>query len=249
MSVGNASCLVCGESLTYRQEAYEVECVLCHKKEIGHSTCIRGHYICDACHRAAGVNSIMDLCRASSSDDPFAIAVEAMNDRAVYPNGPEHHTLVGAALLSAYRNAGGDLDLVKALDELRVRSLEVPGGTCGFWGCCGTAISSGIYMSIVTGSTPMTVEPWARSTRLTSLILSRLAELGGPRCCKRTSFASLEISVGYTADLLQVQMHLPSKMVCAFSSGNPECLGARCPYSPRSTSTSARESQHVSGHD
>lgn len=239
MSVGNASCLICGESLTYSQEAYEVECVLCHKKESGHAACIRGHYVCDTCHRAAGVSSIMDICRASFSDDPFTIAVAAMNDRAVYPNGPEHHTLVGAALLTAYRNAGGDLDLAKALDELRVRSLEVPGGTCGFWGCCGAAISSGMYMSIVTGSTPMTVEPWAQSTRLTSLILSRLAELGGPRCCKRTSFVSLEVAVGYTAALLQVHMHLPPRMVCGFSQSNPECLGARCPYSPPTASISS----------
>ena len=35
------------------------------------------------------------------------------------------------ALLAAYKNAGGDLDLPRALAEMRNRSMNVPGGTCG----------------------------------------------------------------------------------------------------------------------
>ncbi len=30
-------------------------------------------------------------------------------------HGPEHHIMVGAALLTAYKNAGGNIDLNKAL--------------------------------------------------------------------------------------------------------------------------------------
>lgn len=231
MSIGKASCLVCGEPLIYFEEAREVECVICHKKEWGHSFCERGHYVCDDCHRSKGVEYIMELCRSTESRNPIRIAMEAMNHRAIYPNGPEHHTLVGAVLLAAYRNAGGNIDLGRSLDELRGRSLNVPGGTCGFWGCCGAAISAGMYMSIVTGSTPMTVEPWAQTTRLTSRILSRLADIGGPRCCKRTSFAAIEMSVVYTSELLKIDMELPDRIICTFSSRNGECLGKHCPYS------------------
>lgn len=239
MSVGKASCLVCGEPLVYFEEAREVECAVCHKKERGHSLCERGHYVCDDCHRSKGVEHIMERCRKTESKNPITIALEAMDDRAIYPNGPEHHTLVGAVLLTAYHHAGGEIDLERSLEELRRRSLNVPGGTCGFWGCCGAAISAGMYMSIVTGSTPMTVEPWAQTTRLTSRILSRLADIGGPRCCKRTSFTAIEMAVVYTSELLNIDMELPDRTVCAFSSRNGECLGKHCPYSPLSSQTGA----------
>lgn len=58
--------------------------------------------------------------------------------------------MVGAALLTAYRNAGGKIDLKRALSEMVSRGKEIPGGSCGFWGACGAGISAGIYLSIVT---------------------------------------------------------------------------------------------------
>ena len=39
------------------------------------------------------------------------MAMAMMDDKSIFPNGPEHHTLVGAALLAAYKNAGGDAKL------------------------------------------------------------------------------------------------------------------------------------------
>ena len=75
-------------------------------------------------------------------------------------HGPEHHVMVGAALLTAYKNAGGDLDLPKALQEMYSRGKAVPGGACGFWGACGAGISAGQFVSIATSSTPLAVEPW-----------------------------------------------------------------------------------------
>ena len=232
MSTGLAVCLVCGEKLEYFEEAQKVTCQLCGKIETGHSICTEGHYVCDACHRAGGVEQIMKYCQAADSKNPIEIAMEIMDDKVIYPNGPEHHTLVGAVLLAAYANAGGDVKLEKALEELRSRSLNVPGGTCGFWGTCGAAVSAGMFMSIVLGSTPMTKEPWAQITRLTSLILSRMADLGGPRCCKRTSYIAIEETVGYTADLLGIQMELPERIVCTHFSRNMECLKDECPYFP-----------------
>ena len=52
--------------------------------------------------------------------------------------------MVGAALLTAYRNAGGEIDLEPALREMMNRGKSVPGGACGFWGACGAGLSSGI---------------------------------------------------------------------------------------------------------
>ena len=232
MAARNANCLVCGEPLAYFEQAQPVACAVCGKQETGHSLCVAGHYVCDACHRAQGVGFIMEACRASDAVDPIALASAIMAAKEVYPNGPEHHSLVGAVLLTCYRNAGGTIDLNAALDELRTRSMQVPGGTCGFWGCCGAAMSAGQFCSIIAGATPLTPEPWAATARLASRIMGRLADIGGPRCCKRSSFAAIEEAVGHVADAYGVQMSLPERITCTFMDGNAECLGRDCPFFP-----------------
>ena len=63
-------------------------------------------------------------------------------------HGPEHHVLVGAALLIAYAGSGGKIDREQALREMWERGRSVPGGICGFWGCCGSAVSSGIFFEL-----------------------------------------------------------------------------------------------------
>lgn len=241
MSAGKANCLVCGEPIVYWEEAREVTCVVCGKKETGHSVCSAGHYVCDACHRAEGVDFIIGLCSSCESVDPIEIMNEAMNDKSIYPNGPEHHTLIGAALITAYANAGGKspaggpLDKAAALDELRERSMQVPGGTCGFWGTCGAAASSGQAMSVLNGSTPMKQEEWGQCQRLTSMILGRMADLGGPRCCKRTGYTSVITAVPYINQLLGSKMELPNEVVCTFYQQNAECRKMDCPYFPGAT--------------
>ena len=238
MSTIKANCLICGEPLVYWEEAQEVTCHVCGKKETGHCVCSAGHYICNMCHRAEGVSYIMELCSNSDSTDPIAIMNEAMKDKSIYPNGPEHHTLIGAALITAYANAGGKnpegkpLDKNAALAELKTRSMQVPGGTCGFWGTCGAATSSGQAMSILAGSTPMTDEPWAQCQRLTSLILGRLADVGGPRCCKRTGYIAVLTATPYINEVLGSQMTLPDEVVCTFFPGNAECRRQGCPFFP-----------------
>jgi hypothetical protein len=86
-------------------------------------------------------------------------------------HGPEHHVMVGAALLTAYRNAGGQLDLPRALQEMLHRGKQVPGGACGYWGACGAGLSTGMFVSIATGSTPLAKEAWGLSNRMTGLAL------------------------------------------------------------------------------
>ena len=233
MSYGLAVCLVCGEPLEYFEEGKEVTCHICGKTEIGHSICKDGHYVCDMCHRIKGVGYILDYCKTCTSKNPIEIAQTLMSDKSIFPNGPEHHTLVGASLMCAYHNAGGEIDLEKALEELRKRSLQVPGGTCGFWGTCGAATSAGQWWSIVSGSTPMTREPWAQTQRLTSRVLAKLADLGGPRCCKRTGFTAILEGAAYAKELHGIEMEIPENVVCNFFTRNAECLKQDCPYFPK----------------
>lgn len=233
MGSAQANCAICGQPLQYFDEARDVLCAVCGKPDTGRCVCEDGHYVCDDCHRAAGVDLVMEACASTDSRNPIELAQRIMGDRRIYPNGPEHHSLVGAVLLAAYRNAGGGIDLDASLAELRRRSLQVPGGTCGYWGVCGAAVSAGQFYSIVTAGTPLTEDQWARSARLTSDILGRLAEIGGPRCCKRTSFTAIETTAAHVRRELGVEMELPERTTCSFMAGNAQCRKQGCPYFPR----------------
>lgn len=84
---------------------------MCHKRFESHASCEDGHYICDACHAKKGIQVIMEGCAKSTSRNPIAIRQELMMNPYIYMHGPEHHVMVGAALLTAYRNSGGKIEL------------------------------------------------------------------------------------------------------------------------------------------
>ena len=229
----NQVCLVCGKDLVYYHDAQELTCSLCGAKETGNTTCLDGHYVCNLCHRKEGVAVAHRICLSADSSNPVQILQEIMDDKAVYPNGPEHHTAIGMALLAAYAHAGGSIDLPAALDEMEKRSLQVPGGTCGYWGCCGAAASAGQYWSIVTGSTPLNEGPWEQCVRLTSRVLGHIADVGGVRCCKRTGFIALIEAAAFTKEMQGVTMDMPERIVCTYFGRNKQCLRARCPFFPQ----------------
>ena len=225
-------CLICGAPLLYRTEAAEMKCDICGSTELSQASCENGHFVCDSCHSRKAVERLMDWCVTLHSDDPVAILTDMMSDPDVYMHGPEHHILAGAALLTAYRNAGGDIDLPGALEEMIKRGSTVPGGACGFWGCCGAAVSAGIFMSIVTETTPLSSDTWGLCSRCTSRILASIGESGGPRCCKRTCYTALKETAAFVSGELGVKMHLPEKIRCGFYPRNAECLKEHCPYHP-----------------
>ncbi len=222
-------CLICKAPLEYLQEETEMECAICHKKERSKTRCINGHYVCNECH-TAGIDAIFGVCLNETSKDPVKILDRMMRLPFCHMHGPEHHIMVGAALLTAYKNAGGDIDLEKALKEMKSRGQRVPGGACGFWGACGAGISSGMFVSIISGSTPLTEKPFALSNRMTSKALDAIGSVGGPRCCKRDSYLSILAAVDYVREHFGVEMEKP-EIVCEFSGGNNQCIGIRCPFS------------------
>ena len=232
MKRSEGACLICGAPLVYFQEAREMECSLCHRKFPSNAQCEEGHFICDECHSKRGIEVVMEGCRKTPSKNPIAILQSLMEDPFVYMHGPEHHVMVGAALLAAYRNAGGELDLEQALAEMAQRGQQVPGGACGFWGCCGAAVSTGIFVSIVTGSSPLSGKSWGLCNEMTSRALASLAAVGGPRCCKRNSFLATIEAVKFAREKLGVSMELPEKIQCAFVPENQQCLRKKCPFNP-----------------
>ena len=146
-------------------------------------------------------------------------------------HGPEHHVMVGAALLTAYKNAGGNIGLDVALAEMMNRGKVVPGGACGFWGACGAGISSGMFVSIVSNSTPLAKEPFALSHLMTAKSLQAIGEIGGPRCCKRDSYLAILAAIDFSREHLGVRMEKPD-IICAHTAQNNQCIGKRCPFFP-----------------
>ena len=225
----NEECLICKAPLTYLEADILMECEICHKKENSKTRCVNGHYVCNECH-TKGLDRIIALCMTSASRDPIAIIEQMMALPTCHMHGPEHHVMVGAALLTAYHNAGGDIDLRSALTEMMNRGRSVPGGACGFWGACGAGISTGMFVSIISQSTLLTNEPFALSHKMTAKSLQAISEIGGPRCCKRDSFLSILVAIDFAREQFGVEMEKP-EVVCHYSAQNNQCIGKRCPFS------------------
>ena len=222
-------CLICKAPLEYLTQDEVMECAVCHKKEPSKTRCVNGHYVCSDCH-TQGMDSIFGLCLAETSTDPVAILRKMMDLPFCHMHGPEHHVMVGAALLTAYKNAGGPLDLEKALHEAYNRGRAIPGGACGFWGACGAGVGAGQFLAIATASTPLAKEPWGLSNQMTARALDDIGRVGGPRCCKRDSFLSVLAAVDFTREHLGVAMER-TVPVCSYSPRNNQCIGRRCPFS------------------
>jgi len=62
------------------------------------------------------VKKIVTACLQEKSKNPIEIFYNIAQKDFVRIHGPEHHVLDGAALLTAYYNAGGQIDLQTSLD-------------------------------------------------------------------------------------------------------------------------------------
>lgn len=212
----NDECLICKAPLEYLNADEEMECVLCHKKQYSKTRCVNGHFVCDECH-TSGMDSII------------AILEKMMSMPSCHMHGPEHHTMVGSALLTAYKNAGGEIDLSSALGEMQKRGKQVPGGACGFWGACGAGISTGMFISIALKVTPLAGEAWGLSNQMTARALDAIGKNGGPRCCKRDSYLAIIEAVKFTSEKLHIDMKLNS-VVCSRSHLNNQCRQEKCHF-------------------
>ncbi len=227
------ACLLCGEELEYLAREEPMRCVYCGRVFMSAARCKNGHYVCDECHSKDGIAVITDYCGRTESRDPFAIMQVLMRHPSIHMHGPEHHVLVGSALLAAYFNSGGQGNRKELLELMALRGSRVPGGVCGSWGSCGAGISTGIFISLVTGATPTTTENWGMSNRMTSRSLAAIGQVGGPRCCKRDSFLAVREACRFCADELGVVMEAPESLTCTFVGRNRECVGLRCPFFPK----------------
>ena len=112
----NEECLICKAPLEYLEKDVLMECAVCHKKMLSKTRCVKGHFVCNECHMR-GLDAIIGICKTEESRNPVEIIERMMNQSFCHMHGPEHHVMVGAALLTAYKNAGGEIDFDSALKE------------------------------------------------------------------------------------------------------------------------------------
>ncbi|MDY5986158.1 MAG: DUF5714 domain-containing protein [Lachnoclostridium sp.] len=224
------ACLVCGKPLVYYENAREMECSICHKIFENNVSCEDDHYVCDDCHSKRGIEVIEEMCRGSKSRNPITLMQEIMENPYIYMHGPEHHVLVGAAILTTFCNCGGNLDYEWAMTEMVRRGKEVPGGICGFWGCCGAAVSTGIAYSILKKATPLSGKSWGQSNLMTARALESIGSVSGPRCCKRDSFLAVVTAAEVIREEFGVELEIPEKIQCTFDRENEQCIRRICPF-------------------
>lgn len=224
-----SGCLICKSSLVYFDIRKPAVCSLCGRRAETNALCGQGHFVCDECHEKSAIRSILQSAADLDSKNPAEILTYMFKAPAVYMHGPEHHILAGAAILIAYCNAKG-IPQSSMPGEMIARGSQIPGGTCGFWGCCGAAPSAGIAYSIITQTTPMSSAQWGNANMLTSKVLAEIGRYGGPRCCKRTSYIAVLTASQLISEYTGVQLDIPAGIQCEFSSQNSECLKERCPF-------------------
>ena len=173
---------------------------------------------------------IIEACLKECSKNPVDIFYNIAQMDFVRIHGPEHHILDGAAILTAFNNAGGEIDLQNSLHELMKRGLQMPGATCGMWGVCGAVTSMGAALSIIDGTGPLSSDDsWGKHMEFTSKALYSLSQVGGPRCCKRDAFISFQKAIEFVNENYNVRLE-SSKVECCFSEKNEQCIKERCPF-------------------
>ena len=157
---------------------------------------------------------------------------ELMDCPGVPMHDPVHHYIMPATLLTmAARSAGMDSEALRAkLGIAEERARKVLPGFCGWWGSCGSSVGCGIFASVWLEAGPKKEEHWATCNALTSRCLAEVSSVGGPRCCKRTSYLALRAAVREAPHLLGVDLGPAPEPVCTWSAFNQECRREACPF-------------------
>ena len=173
---------------------------------------------------------IKETIKRENSKNPIIIVKNIMHEDYINIHGPEHHFLDGASFLVAFKNAGGDINLLESLDELSKRAITMPGAMCGFWGICGSTASIGASLAIIHKTGPLSENEFYRDNmEFTSLVIEKMSKIGGPRCCKRNAFLSLATAVEFVNKKYGLDMEI-NDVKCDFSDMNKQCIKERCPF-------------------
>ena len=168
--------------------------------------------------------------KAEKGNNPAVIFKRMAEKEYISIHGPEHHILDGACILTAFYNAGGNIDLEQSLERLSKEGLRMPGAMCGLWGICGAIASVGAALAIIDGTGPLSADgSWGEHMSYTSRAISEMGRVNGPRCCKRDAMIALKNAVEYINSHYDVRLDY-EEQTCEFSYKNEQCIKDRCPF-------------------
>lgn len=192
----------------------------------------------DPCHMDLIDAKCLEIFSAGTPSDAVEVAGTLMDLEGLPMHGPYHHYLTAAALLTsaALRTGHTEDKLRTLLKTARERAAQIPGGFCGQFGCCGAAVSAGIFASVWQGTTPLSKTGWAAGNEMTARALASIASCNGPRCCKRDTYLALRAAIPSARELLGVDVGEFPNLSCHHFKGNRDCLGTACPFFPGGSS-------------
>ena len=223
-----AQCMVCGEPVVYLDRDHEETCHYCQESRPANAVCEAGHFVCDACHSQEALEVIERLLLRSAETDLIALLRRVRKHHAIPVHGPEHHSLVPAIIVAAFRNAGGDV----ADGQIRTaiqRGATVAGGACAFLGACGAATGVSAAFAILLGANPLKGAERQRLQRVTAEVLGEIAQFAAARCCQRECWLALRAAARLSRSLLPIPLTADAPLPCEQFPLNNECLGPECP--------------------
>ncbi|MEJ2225804.1 MAG: DUF5714 domain-containing protein [Syntrophobacterales bacterium] len=230
----SSGCMVCGAPLVYQEEESPARCHYCQATLPANAVCERGHFVCDACHTTEALAVIEHICRTTRETDLIALLDEIRRHPAIPRHGPEHHVLIPAIILTAYRNLGGEVT-PEIFRTALTRGQAVSGGACAFWGVCGAATGVGIAFSVLLQANPVKPRERQQVMGAVQAVLGDLGAWEAARCCQRDCWLALRRAAELSRTLLPLPLRAEAPLVCRQSGERPDCLQSDCPLWPSPT--------------
>lgn len=179
---------------------------------------------------------VLDLLDWSEEKDPGRILMDSFADEDLAPWGPQHHVLLTAALLTAYRNNGYELNLTQALSSAIQGIKEVASCTCTHGNDCSLGKAAAVFLAIILEYSPhFSMDEKARNHHCQTLrdcclsAFPTVCRMGRRHCCKMHGFIAIEVTCRYLKEELGINLPL-SPIFCDLAVLHPECQFSYCPY-------------------
>lgn len=185
----------------------------------------------------------LDYYRGSKKKTVFELLENCMDIENLPMHCPPHHFIMPAILLTrCHQEIGTPIEKLEAdLTEADRRARNVLGGFCGNYGACGAAVGIGIFMSIFTGSGPLSEKTWSQTNRSVGEALLEISSVDGPRCCKRDCFLALRSACTSVEKYLGITLEKPEQITCRYFPGNMQCKKEKCPFYPHREDTDPKK--------
>jgi len=220
-------CNICNAELVEFNS--QATCSFCGTVEVAEYICKNQHYVCEDCRLANQQEIIERVCFNTSSANPIELANLIMKHPSFNAYGVEHHEMVAAVLLISLWNLN-----LSGMTESRIkgamkRSAKIPYGSCGSMGTCGACVSAGVAVAMYSKSNYLKDKERNASLKTVSRSLLKLSELGGPRCCKYSTYVSIQTAWQVLADDFNLPLQ-PLTVVCEFQDKLKDCHKDHCPF-------------------